>query len=39
MKLLATIAGSVGAFIAATASSACWAFILDEPEMPESLLK
>lgn len=29
---------AVGAFIAKTATFGCWGAILDEPEMPESLL-
>lgn len=34
MKYLALL----GAFFAATSTVGCWVFILDEPEMPESLL-
>ncbi len=38
MKLFASLAAAVGAFVAATASMGCILIILDEPEMPESLL-
>jgi cyclic lactone autoinducer peptide len=38
MKVFASIAAAVGAFVAATASMGCVLLILDEPEMPESLL-
>ena len=38
MKLFATIAASLGAFVAATATMGCIIIIFDEPEMPESLL-
>ena len=38
MKLFATIAAFVGSFIAATATTGSYWLILDEPEMPESLL-
>lgn len=32
------ILAAIGAFIAKTATFGCWGAILDEPEMPESLL-
>jgi len=38
MKLFASIASILGAFIAAGASSGCYHLFFDEPEMPESLL-
>ena len=38
MKLFAGIAASLGALVAATATMGCVIIILDEPEMPESLL-
>ncbi|MBR4178449.1 MAG: cyclic lactone autoinducer peptide [Bacilli bacterium] len=38
MKLLAKAAAILGAFVAATSTMGCFIFILDEPEMPESLL-
>lgn len=38
MKLFASLAAAVGAFVAATSSMGCILIILDEPEMPESLL-
>ena len=38
MKVFASIAAAFGAFVAATASMGCVLLILDEPEMPESLL-
>lgn len=38
MKLLAKVAACLGAFVAASATMGCIAIILDEPEMPESLL-
>ena len=39
MKLLAKGAAILGAFIAATSTIGCWLFMMDEPEMPESLIK
>lgn len=38
MKLFAKVAAALGALAAATATMGCIAIILDEPEMPESLL-
>ena len=38
MILLAKAAAILGAFVAATSTMGCFIFILDEPEMPESLL-
>lgn len=37
MKFLASAMAFLGAFIAATSTSACWIAMWDEPEMPESL--
>ena len=39
MKLILKGAAVVGAFIAATSTIGCWLFMMDEPTMPESLLK
>ena len=39
MKLLANLTGFLGNMIARTSSSACIFSLLDEEEMPESLLK
>jgi cyclic lactone autoinducer peptide len=38
MKLFAKVAATLGALVAATATMGCVIVILDEPEMPESLL-
>lgn len=38
MRLFAKVAALLGAFVAATATMGCVIIILDEPEMPESLL-
>lgn len=38
MKLFATLAATLGALVAATSTMGCIVIILDEPEMPESLL-
>ena len=38
MRLFAKIAALLGALVAATATMGCVIIILDEPEMPESLL-
>ena len=38
MKLFASVAAAVGAFLAATATMGCIIIMIDEPEMPESLL-
>lgn len=38
MKLFAKITAVLGALVAATATTGCIVAILDEPEMPESLL-
>ena len=38
MRLLAKAAALLGAFVAATSTMGCFILILDEPEMPESLL-
>lgn len=38
MKLFATIAATVGAFLATIATAGCLIVYVDEPEMPESML-
>ena len=38
MKLFASAAAILGAFIAATSTTGCVLMLFDEPEMPESLL-
>jgi cyclic lactone autoinducer peptide len=38
MRLFAKVAAALGALAAATATMGCIVIILDEPEMPESLL-
>ena len=38
MKLLVKALAVLGAFVAATSTMGCFIIILDEPEMPESLL-
>lgn len=38
MKLLATIAATVGAFLATISTAGCVIMYVDEPEMPESML-
>ncbi len=37
MKILASVLTFLGAFVASTATSACWILYFDEPEMPEIL--
>lgn len=39
MKLFATLAAALGALVAATATAGCVIVYIDEPEMPESMLK
>lgn len=39
MGLFAKVAAAIGTLIAATSTMGCLVIILDEPEMPESLLK
>lgn len=39
MKLFATVFAALGSFFALTTSGACWFGWVDEPEMPESLIK
>jgi cyclic lactone autoinducer peptide len=39
MKLFAKIAAALGALVAATAAAGCIIVYVDEPEMPESMLK
>lgn len=38
MGVLTTALAFIGSFVASTASSACYFYFIDEPEMPESLL-
>ena len=38
MRLFAKIAALLGALVAASATTGCVLLLLDEPEMPESLL-
>ena len=38
MRLFAKVAALLGSLVAATATMGCVIIILDEPEMPESLL-
>lgn len=37
MRYITTALAFIGAFVASTATSACWTLFFDEPEMPESL--
>lgn len=39
MKLFAKLAAALGALVAATAAAGCIIVYIDEPEMPESMLK
>ena len=39
MKLFAKLAAGLGALVAATATAVCVIIYIDEPEMPESMLK
>ena len=39
MKVFGTLLAALGAFVAATASAGCVIVFLDEPEMPETMLK
>lgn len=39
MKLVAEALAGLGAFIASVATIGCFLIIIDEPEMPESLIK
>ena len=39
MKLFATVVSALGTFFALTTSGACWISFIDEPTMPESLIK
>lgn len=39
MKLFAKALAAIGAFVAATAAAGCIVIYLDEPEMPESMIK
>ncbi len=39
MKLFATVVSALCAFFALTASGASWLGYLEEPEIPESLMK
>lgn len=38
-KALAVVSSALGAFVALTATGACWGFWFDEVETPESLRK
>ena len=38
-KLLAMLLAGVGVLAAGAASSACLFFVIDEPEMPKSMIK
>ena len=39
MKFIASIAGTLATFIAVVSTAACPVFVLDEPKMPEELIK
>ena len=39
MKLFASLAAALGALVAATAAAGCVIVYIDEPEMPESMIK
>lgn len=39
MKLFAKLAAALGALVAATAAAGCVIIYIDEPEMPESMIK
>lgn len=39
MKFLSAILGSIGSKAAGFGSQACYCFMIDEPEMPKSLIK
>lgn len=38
-KLLSMLLVAIGVMAAGAATTACWWFALDEPEMPKSLIK
>jgi len=39
-KLLAFVTAAVGTIVAATSTTAClWLFLIDEPEMPKSMIE
>ncbi len=38
-KYLSMLLGAVGMLAAGLATTGCWALILDEPEMPRSMLE
>ncbi len=37
-KYLAMILGAVGLLVSGVATTGCWLFFIDEPEMPKSML-
>ena len=37
-KYLSMLLGAVGLMVAGVATTGCWALIIDEPEMPKSML-
>lgn len=39
LKPLLVLISTLALFIASTSSMACWAWVLREPKMPESLIK
>lgn len=39
LSILASILGSIGAFAATMGTNACFAFFVEEPECPKSLIK
>lgn len=39
LKPLMVLISTLALFIASTSSMACWAWVLREPKMPESLIK
>lgn len=39
MKFFAKLSAAVAGFVALTSTGACWVVFVDEPTMPESLIK
>ena len=37
-KYLSLLLGAVGLVVAGVATTGCWLFVVDEPEMPKSML-
>ncbi len=37
-KYLAMVLGAVGLLVSGVATTGCWFFVIDEPEMPKSML-